>query len=128
MQIRVGRILLTAIVVEVLAVLALVLLVVILGPSDQAAAEAYAIRLGFWVGPIAGFVFCLAGGWWVAKGLSVSHVLHGLVLGAMVAAIDIGILVIGGAEFHPVFAVSNGGRIIAGAIGGWLAGRSVAAA
>ena len=128
MQIRVGRILLTAIVVEVLAVLALVLLVVILGPSDQAAAEAYAKRLGFWVGPIAGFVFCLAGGWWVAKGLVVSHVRHGLALGAMVAAIDIAILVISGAEFHLVFAVSNGGRVVAGAIGGWFAGRSVAAA
>ncbi|NNG17838.1 MAG: hypothetical protein HKM89_15290 [Gemmatimonadales bacterium] len=125
MQIRFGRIIVAAIAVEVLAVLALILLVVVFGPSDPTAAEAYAERLGFWVGPIAGFVFCLLGGWWVAKGLSASHVLNGLVLGVTVAVIDIVILLASGAEFHPVFAVSNIGRVVAGTIGGWLAGRSM---
>ena len=124
MQLRVGRIILTAIAVEVLAVLVLVMLVVLFGPSDPTAAEAYAERLGYWVGPIAGFLLCLLGGWWVAKGLSGSHVLNGLVLGATVAAIDIAILLVSGAEFHPVFAVSNIGRVVAGSLGGWFAGRS----
>ena len=104
--------------------LTLVLLVALLGPSDQAAAQAYAERLGYWVGPIAGFVFCLLGGWWVAKGLSGAHVLNGLILGAAVAAIDLAILLVSGAEFHPVFAVSNIGRVVAGSLGGSLAGRS----
>jgi hypothetical protein len=124
MQLRLGRIIAAAIAVEVLAILVLVLLVALVGPADQAAAEAYAERLGYWVGPIAGFVLCLVGGWWVAKRLSASHMVNGLALGVTVAVIDIVVLFASGAEFHPIFAVSNIGRVVAGTIGGWLAGRS----
>lgn len=123
MNIRVGRIILAAIAAEVLAVLALVLLVMLFGPRESAAAQAYAERLGYWVGPIAGFGSCLAGGWWVARGAASSRVLNGLVLGIVVAAIDVAILVLSGATFQLVFAVSNIGRIIAGSTGGWLADR-----
>ena len=60
MSIRIGRILVLAVVIEALAILALVLMVAApLGPSDPDAAQAYAERLGTWVGPIAGFVLCL---------------------------------------------------------------------
>ncbi len=124
MRIRVGRIVLAAFAVEVLAVGVLVLLVALVGPSEQAAASAYAERLGYWVGPIAGFGFCLLGGWWVARGLAASHVLNGVALGVAVAAIDTAILFFSGAEFQPVFAISNIGRVSAGSIGGWLASRS----
>jgi len=123
MQLRVGRIVIVAIAVEVFAVLTLVLLVALFGPSDEAAVQAYAERLGYWVGPIAGFVFCLLGGFSVARTLPTSQVLNGLVLGLVVAGIDIGILVAMGAAFDPMFAVSNIGRAIAGSLGGWLAVR-----
>ena len=121
MQIRVGRILIAAVAAEVLAVLVLVLLVVLFGPAAEATAQAYAERLGYWVGPIAGFGFCLLGGFWVARGLHSAQVVNGFLLGVVVAAIDIAILVVSGAAFQPIFALSNLGRVIAGSIGGWLA-------
>ena len=128
MQIRVGRILVAAIAVEVLAILVLVVLVALAGPADPEAAEAYAKRLGFWVGPIAGFVLCMIGGWWVARGLAKAQVPNGLVLGLVAAAIDVAILLASGSEFHPVFVISNIGRIVAGTLGGLLAARSPRAA
>ena len=123
MRIRPGRILIFEILAEILAVLTLVVIVALFGPSEPEAAQDYAERLGILVGPIAGFLFTLAGGWWIARRLAHSQVLNGLVLGMVVAIIDISILVLSGTEFQPVFAISNIGRIIAGTLGGWLASR-----
>ena len=78
MTIRVKRIVFTAVAAEVLAVLMLIILVTLFGPSDADAAQAYAERLGYWVGPISGFALCLLGGLWVARGLHAAHVLNGL--------------------------------------------------
>ncbi len=124
MQNRFIRIAVIAVIAEILAVAALVVVIAIFGPSEQEALQAYAERLGYWIGPIAGFCFTLFGGWWVAKGLSGQHILNGLLLGVTVAAIDITILVANGAEFQTMFAISNIGRVVAGSIGGWLAARS----
>ena len=124
MPLRIGRIIMLAVAIEALSILALVVLVALLGPSDPAAAQVYAERLGYWVGPIAGFVLCAVGGWLVARSLTAHHVLNGLVLGAVVAAIDIALLLAASAEFQPVFALSNAGRVVAGSLGGWVASRS----
>ena len=120
------RMLLLAVAIEAAAVLLLVLLVAALGPADPAAAQALAERLGYWFGPIAGFFLCLGGGWLVARRLTEGHVLRGLVLGAMVASIDIAILVASGATFQPMLVFSNLGRLVAGSLGGFVA-RAVAA-
>ena len=63
------------------------------------------------------------GAFWVARRLSDSHIANGLALGIPAAALDVGILVAMGAPFKPIFALSNVGRVLAGVIGGWLAGR-----
>lgn len=123
MKIKLGRILLAAVTAEVLAILALVVIVFIFGPPDPAEAQAYAERLGLWVGPIAGFVTCLLAGWWVAKILNDGHLLHGLLLGFAVALIDIALLFASGEPFMLIFAASNIGRVIAGGLGGWLASK-----
>ena len=123
MRVAFGRILIVAVTTEVLAVLVLVLLVALWGPPERTAAQAFAERLGYWVGPIAGFAFCLLGAFWVARSLPDSHTMNGLVLGLVAAGIDIGILIVSGATFQPVFALSNVGRVIAGSIGGWVAAR-----
>ncbi|NNE08527.1 MAG: hypothetical protein HKN20_08195 [Gemmatimonadetes bacterium] len=127
MRIRIGRIIGGAFLVEVLAILTLTVIVALSGFTDADEAAAYAERIGYLVGPIAGFVFCFVLGWWVARGLASGHLMHGLLLGAGAAAIDIAILVASGAAFEPVFVISNAGRLAAGALGGWLAGRSVRA-
>jgi hypothetical protein len=124
MQVRIGRTLLLAIAVEVLTVLVLVLLVAVLGPSDADAAREFAARLGRWVGPTAGFLLCLLGGWAAARIAGSRHVLHGLALGGTVAVLDVSILVGSGEPFEALFVLSNVGRVIAGSIGGYLAGRS----
>jgi hypothetical protein len=123
-KLRIGRSLILAIVIEALAILALVGLVALFGPSDPEAAQAYAQRLGYWVGPTAGFVLCVAGGWLIARQLPARHVLNGLVLGALVAAIDVVLLLVSRAEFQLIFVFANLGRLVAGAVGGWLASRT----
>ena len=115
---------LLAIAIEAVAVLILVLVVAVFGPADPDAAQAYAERLGFWVGPIAGFSLCVGGGWLVARPLTADHIRHGMLLGAMVATFDVAILVVGGAPFQPIFLASNLGRVVAGSLGGWVASRS----
>ena len=121
---RVSRMILLAVTIEALAVLVLMLGVALFGPADPGAARAYAERLGYWVGPLTGFVFCLGGGWLVARGLTSGHLPRGLLLGTLVAAIDIAILFASGADFQPIFAVSNLGKLVAGSLGGLVASRT----
>lgn len=123
MKVRIARTLVTALIVEILAIATLVVAVALFGPSEAEAAQEWAAETGRWLGPVAGFILCLFGGWFVARGAASDHVVHGLFLGAVVAAIDIGLLIAGGSGFEMVFVVSNVGRMVAGAIGGWLAGR-----
>jgi hypothetical protein len=123
MKFRIGRIAFAAVAAEVLGILVLVLLVAAFGPSDKTAAQTYAQSLGLWVGPVSGFVLCLLGGFWVARGLVKLHVANGFALGVAGAAIDAGLLIAAGASFEIVYLVSNLGRVVAGTIGGWLAER-----
>lgn len=120
----VRRMALLAVAIEGIAVLVLVLIVALIGPAEPGAAQAYAERVGFWVGPIAGFFFCLGGGWLVARPLPRGQVPRGALLGTMVAAIDVAILVASGATFQPLFVFSNLGRLVAGSIGGYVAVRT----
>ena len=121
MKLRVARIAVAAIAAEVLGVLALVVIVGIFGPPDAASTQAFAERAGLWVGPISGFVLCLAGGYWVARGTGDHAVHNGLGMGVAAAVVDIVVATFLGVGFHPLLAGSNGGRIVAGTIGGWLA-------
>ncbi len=123
MKIRFGHIILAAIGVEVLAIVVLISIVAVFGPSNQAAAEEYAQKMGYWVGPIAGIVLCAVGGWWVAKEMHSSQVLNGFLVGCVVATIDASMLSMAGVEFQTIFVVSNVGKVIAGGVGGWLAAR-----
>ena len=53
MQLRWGRLLLGLVIAELVPTLILVALVAAYGPSTEAEAQAYATRLGRWVGPVA---------------------------------------------------------------------------
>lgn len=119
----IGRMALLAVLIEALTVSVLVVAVALFGPPDPEAAQAFAEQVGYWLGPIAGFILCFIGGWLVARRLASGHVTRGLLLGALVAAIDIALLVATGAGFRPMFAVSNLGRLVAGSLGGLVAGK-----
>jgi hypothetical protein len=124
MSIRAGRIVIAAIATEVVAILALVAIVALFGPNENVAAHQFAERIGYWFGPASGFVLCIVAAVWVTRGLVSGHVYQGVLLGVAAAAIDITLLVLSAAQFQPIFVISNFGRLLAGAIGGWLASRS----
>jgi putative Mn2+ efflux pump MntP len=86
-------------------------------------AEADLQHYGRWVGPTAGLLFCLLGGWWVARRLDSDRERNARAVGLSVAALDVGLLVYAGAPFAWFFVLSTAGRIAGGYLGGGLARR-----
>ena len=125
MKLRVGRIIIAAVAAEILGILALIVLVMIFGPSDQALIQEFAENLGLWVGPISGFLLCTLGGYWVASG-SERPVLNGSSMGLAGAVLDVSVAILIGATLAPILLFSNIGRIIGGTLGGILASRRIA--
>jgi len=121
MGLRWGRILGAAVAVEVGAIVLLVVVVAVVGPKEPEAASAFAKRHGQWLGPLAGTIGCFLGGWWASRGMATRQVVQGLMVGVVAAAIDVALLLAGGASFRLLFVASNMGRILAGALGGWMA-------
>jgi len=115
------RIVIAAIAAELLGVLALAALVAVFGPPGFAAAQPFAERLGAWVGPISGFVLCVAGGYWVARVAASRHIGSGVAMGAAAVVLDVAVAVALGAGVEILLVISNVGRLAGGAIGGWLA-------
>ena len=118
------RIVVAAVAAEAIGIVALFALVTVFGPSDLPSAQLFAERLGLWVGPVSGGLFCLAGGLCFGRRLSARQVASGLAVGVLAAAIDDALLWVGGTAFEPIFAVSNTLRIGAGTAGGWIAART----
>lgn len=100
------------------AILALFIVVAIFGPRDAAAAQAYAEKMGRWVGPLAGMVLCFFGGWIVARKATGSELLHGLLFGTLTALIDVALLIAMHAHFEPLFVVSDLAKVVAASAGG----------
>lgn len=122
MQVRWIRILIGAAAAEAAAVLVLVILVAIFGPEDPNGVQAYAERLGRFVGPFAGALFGVIGGYLVARGEKQNCLLQGVLFGLLFAVIDVALLIAGNASFAWLFVISNAGRIIGGSGGGLIAG------
>ena len=124
MQVRLVRILIGAAAAEAAAVLVLVVLVAIFGPEDPNSAQAYAERLGRFVGPFAA-LFGVIGGYLVARGAKQNGLLEGVLFGLLFAVIDVALLIAGNASFAWLFVISNVGRIVGGGLGGWIADRKL---
>jgi hypothetical protein len=71
-------------------------------------------QLTLWTAPVAGFVACLLGGWWIARGAVADHARNGLALGVGVAAIDVVLLVASGAPPGVLMVTSAVGRVAGG--------------
>jgi hypothetical protein len=126
MKIRWIRLILGAIAAEILAILVLIVVVAIFGPRDQAQAQAYAERMGQWVGPLAGVVLSFLGALWVSRGLTSGHLLHGFLFGLIYALVDVALLIAMQAPFMWLFVASDGGKLLAGIVGGLVAAKRVA--
>ena len=123
MILRAGRIVLAALATEVIAILALVAIVALFGPHEKVAAQQFAERVGFWFGPTAGFVLCLVAAFWLTRRLTSGHIPQGVLLGLAAAVIDVALLLLSATPFRSIFVLSNVGRVVAGALGGWLASK-----
>lgn len=125
---RWGRVVLAVIAAEALPVALLVLVVVIYGFTSRAESvtpEEFAPIAGNWVGPIGGFLATLFFARWAARKVPERGLVHGVAVGVGTALLDfsIGVMAGGGEPIPPVFFLSNGGRVLAGVLGGWLASR-----
>ncbi|NKB33538.1 MAG: hypothetical protein GKR91_10620 [Pseudomonadales bacterium] len=123
MKIKYLQLVVGALAIEIISVLVLVIMVALFGPSEPELALVFAEDLGYWVGPIAGFVFCFLGAYLLTRNLSHSRIPNGILLGLLVAIIDVSILLGSDAGFQIVFLISNTGRIVAGTLGAYVAER-----
>ncbi len=107
---------------EAAPILALIIAVAVFGPHDAAGDQAFAERMGAFIGPIGGALFTFLAAFWATRILPSGKIAAGAAIGAGVVAIDALILVAGGVGFIWLFALSWAGRLIAGTAGGLLAG------
>jgi hypothetical protein len=99
-------------------ILILIALVTTFGPSDPASAQAFAERLGRWVGPIGGALYSFLAAFCVARPLTSGRKTNCVAAGVFLAVLDVVLLVASHAPFQWLFVVSNLGKILAGYIGG----------
>jgi hypothetical protein len=121
MKIRWIRLVAGPIAAEVTAILILICLVAIFGPNNYAQAQAFAEKLGAWVGPLAGVVLSFVGALWVSRGLTSGHLLHGFLFGLLYAMLDAALIVAAQAPFAWLFVASDAGKLLAGIAGGLVA-------
>lgn len=129
MTLRVGRLIVAIPLAELLAVGCMIVLGNVANSTLDATTTARILavqRLALWSAPTAGFVFCLLGGWWVARRASAGHERNGIVRGVAVAIIDLGLLIASGAPFGLLMVTSAAGRLAGGWCGGLLAKRRAA--
>ena len=122
--IRIGRIALATIVSELTPILLLVVVVLIYETRgvDPQTRQAFAERVGMWLGPIVGAVATFGFGFLAARGTD-RPLLHGTLVGVAVALLDAALTLATGAKFIPLFAASWAGRLLAGVAAGLLAAR-----
>jgi ABC-type uncharacterized transport system permease subunit len=113
---------------EAVPILLLVLAMFFVGTKlgarpSQATAEAW----GAWIGPIGGALATAVIAWLLARS-STRPVQLGIALGVAVGLFDLGLTLLAakGAPFRILYVVSALARVIGGALGGVMAGRSAA--
>ena len=122
--IRIGRIALATIASELTPILLLVVVVLIYETRgvDPQTRQAFAERVGMWLGPIAGAISTFCFGFIAARGTG-RPVLHGTIVGVAVALLDAALIFGSGAKFIPLFAASWTGKILAGVAAGVMEAR-----
>ena len=122
--IRIGRVTLATIAGELAPILLLVVVVLIYETRgvDPQTRQAFAERVGMWLGPIAGAIATFGFGFWAARGTD-RPLLHGTLVGLAVALLDAALTLATGAKFIPLFAASWTGRLVAGVAAGLVAAR-----
>ena len=122
--IRSGRIALATIAGELTPIVLLVVVVLLYETRgvDAQTRQAFAERVGMWLGPIAGAISTFGFGFLAARDTG-RPLLHGTLVGVAVAVLDAVLTLATGAKFIPLFAASWAGKILAGVAAGLLAPR-----
>ena len=122
-EVRWPKIIVAAILAEIVPIAALVVIIAVLAPASEGEAQQTAEWLGQYVGPIGGalaaFVFAI----WVARSLMRNRVAAGALLGFLVALLDAALLILSWQQFRWLFVISGIGRVVAGALGGHVAAK-----
>ena len=123
-RIRIRRIALATIAGELAPILLLVVVVLIYETRgvDAQTRQAFAERVGMWLGPIVGAISTFGFGFLAARGTD-RPLLHGTLVGVAVALLDAVLIFAPGGKFIPLFAASWAGRLLAGVAAGLLAAR-----
>jgi hypothetical protein len=123
-SLRLGRLLIATPITELLAIVGMLAPAVAQFALLKATVTARMFEMqatALWSGPAAGFLFCVLGGWWVARGAREAHERNGVVVGAAVAVIDLALLIVSGAPFGVLVASSVVARVAGGYCGGRIA-------
>lgn len=126
MTIRLRRVLLGALLIELLPIAALSFVTAWFGPDDKPAAAAFAESAGRIMSVAGGLLIGLAAGWWVARPVPSSAILHGFLTGMFAGALEGAMLVVAAVPTDPVFVVAALVRVAAATAGGALAARGQA--
>jgi hypothetical protein len=123
-RIRIGRVALATIAGELTPILLLVIVVLVYETTgvDAQTRQAFAERVGMWLGPIAGAISTFGFGFLAARDTD-RPLLHGTLVGISVALLDAVLIFAPGAKFIPLFAASWAGKFLAGVAAGLLAAR-----
>ena len=130
MSLRVGRLFVATPITELLAVVGMLVPALAQFAMLKATVTARMFEMqatALWSAPVAGLLFCLLGGWWVARGASGAHERNG-VARRCVAAIDLALLIVSGAPFGVLMASSVVSRVAGGYCGGMIAKRRASVA
>jgi hypothetical protein len=123
--IRVFMAVILAEIVPILLLVAVIFVYSVIRQTESLSPQEFAPRAGMWVGPIGGFLATCLFAWWAARRAPERRMLYGMAVGIGTALLDLGLgILLGGASaIHAIFFLSNGGRVLAGVLGGWLATR-----
>jgi len=125
MNIKYLQLVVAAFTIEIISVLVLAILIALFSPSDPELIQAFSENMVYWLGPIAGFLFCFSGAFLLTRNLSHSRIPNGILLGLLVAIIDINILLGSDSGFQIIYLVTNTGKIVAGTLGAYVAEKTV---
>ena len=87
----------------------------------EAEINQYAAMVGSWVGPIGGGLMALVFAYWAGSKLSSRFIIHGALIGALLALIDASILAFLAEPFSWLYVASNLLKIVMGTLGGFIA-------
>jgi hypothetical protein len=124
MQINWRRAIVATLIARGVGIALLIVVVALFAPPENQEAQEFAREMAARIGPVAGFLLCIAGGWWTARTAPIAdRIPNGALMGVMAAAFDVALSFTFGGGFALLLVLANAGRIFAGALGGWMATR-----